>query len=149
MERSDPAEVQARHILIVPKITDANVAAAQALADSVVRLARRGASFDSLARLYHDPSEEAFAQSVVLDSLPPGYRDAFATAKVGDVVGPLTLERPNGARFAVVRLEETRPAGTYTYDEMKDQIRETLEQNSAVQRYVAGLRKRTYVDIRP
>jgi peptidyl-prolyl cis-trans isomerase SurA len=149
VERSDPAEVQARHILIVPKITDANVAAAQALADSVAALARRGASFDSLARLHHDPSEEAFAQSVVLDSLPATYRDGFATAKVGDIVGPLTLERPSGARFAVVRLEELRPAGTYTYEEMKDQIRETLEQNSAVQRYVEGLRKRTYVDIRP
>jgi len=149
VERSDPAEVQARHILIVPKITDANVAAAQALADSVARLARAGASFDSLARVHHDPAEEAFAQSVVLDSLPPTYRDAFANAKAGDIVGPLTLERPNGTRFGVVRLEETRPAGTYTYEEMKDQIRETLEQNSAVQRYVAGLRKRTYIDIRP
>jgi parvulin-like peptidyl-prolyl isomerase len=115
----------------------------------VARLVRSGASFDSLARAHHDPSEDAFAQSVVLDSLPPVYRDAFAGAKVGDIVGPLTLERPNGARFVVVRLEEMRPAGTYTYDEMKDQIRETLEQNSAVQRYVVGLRKRTYVDIRP
>jgi peptidyl-prolyl cis-trans isomerase SurA len=149
VERSDPAEVQARHILVVPKITDANVTAAKALADTVATLARHGASFDSLARGHHDPSEDAFAQSVVLDSLPPVYRDAFAAAKVGDIVGPLTLERPNGTRFAVVRLEETRPAGTYTYEEMKDQIRETLEQNSAVQRYVAGLRKRTYIDVRP
>lgn len=149
VQRSDPAEVQARHILIVPKVTDANVAAAQVLADSVVRLARQGASFDSLARLHHDASEEAFAQSVVLDSLPPTYRGAFAGAKAGDIVGPLTLERPNGTRFGVVRLEEMRPAGSYTYEEMKDQIRETLEQNSAVQRYVAGLRRRTYVDLRP
>ncbi len=148
VERSDPAEVQARHILISPKITDANVAAARALADSVVSLARRGASFDSLARWHHDPSEQAFAQGAVLDSIPAVYRDAFADAKVGDIVGPLTLEQPNGVRFSVVRLEELRPAGSYTYEELKDRIRETLSSNSAQQRYVESLRKRTYVDIR-
>ena len=148
VERSDPAEVQARHILIVPKITDADVAAAQALADSVATLARRGASFDSLARAHHDPSEQAFAEGAVLDSIPSVYRDAFATVKVGDVVGPLTLEQSDGVRFSVVRLEELRPAGSYAYEELKDRIRETLSQNSAVQRYLESVRKRTYVDIR-
>ncbi len=148
VERSDPAEVQARHILITPKITDGNIAEARARADSVADLARRGASFDSLARRYHDPSEQAFAQATVLDSLPVVYRDAFATAKVSDIVGPLALERPDGPRFSVVRLEEQRPAGSYTYDELKDRIRSDLAERSALRRYVEGLRKRTYVDIR-
>ncbi|MBI3082308.1 MAG: peptidylprolyl isomerase, partial [Gemmatimonadetes bacterium] len=77
VQRSDPAEVQARHILVTPRITEANVSAARALADSVARLARAGASFDSLARRYHDPSEQAFAQGAVRDSLPAVFRDAF------------------------------------------------------------------------
>ncbi len=149
VQRSDPAEVQARHILIAPKITDANIAAAQALADSVAALARRGASFDSLARGHHDPSEAAFAEGAVLDSIPPVYRDAFASAKVGDIVGPITLEQTSGGpRFAVVRLEELRPAGSYTFEELKDRIRSTLSEQSALRRYLDQVRKRTYVDIR-
>src|SRR5574341_24064 len=149
VQRSDPAEVQARHILITPRITEANVAAAQSLADSVARLARAGASFDSLARVYHDPGEQAFAQGAVLDSLPAVFRDAFAAAKAGDIVGPIVMERPDGgARFSVVRLEEMRAAGQYTFDELRERIRATLAEQAALRRYLDGLRKRTYIDIR-
>lgn len=149
VQRSDPAEVQARHILVTPKITEANVSAARTLADSIARLARAGASFDSLARRYHDPTEQAFAQGAVLDSLPAVFRDAFAAAQTGEIVGPITMERPDGeARFSVVRLEEMRPAGAYTYDELKDRIRNQLAEAAALRRYLDGLRKRTYIDIR-
>lgn len=149
VQRSDPAEVQARHILITPRITQANVAAARALADSVARRARAGASFDSLARIYHDPAEQAFAQGAVLDSLPPVFRDAFAGAQAGQIIGPITLERPDGAtRFSVIRLEELRPAGQYTFEEVKEQIRGTLAEQGALRRYLEDLRRRTYVDIR-
>jgi parvulin-like peptidyl-prolyl isomerase len=149
VQRSDPAEVQARHILITPQITEANVAAARALADSVARLARAGASFDSLARRYHDPSEQAFAEGAVLDSLPAAFRDAFAAARPGDIVGPIAQERPDGgARFSVVRLEELRPAGQYTFEELRERIRTTLAEQAALRRYLDGLRQRTYIDIR-
>lgn len=149
VQRSDPAEVQARHILVAPKITEANVSAARTLADSIARLARGGASFDSLARRYHDPSEQAFAQGAVLDSLPAVFRDAFAAAQVGEIVGPIIVERPNGeARFSVVRLEELRPAGSYTFEELKDRIRGQLAEEAVLRRYLDGLRKRTYIDIR-
>jgi len=149
VQRSDPAEVQARHILIVPKVTEANVAAARVLADSLARLARAGASFDSLARIHHELSEQSFAQGAVLDSLPAVFRDAFAAAKPGDIVGPIAMERPDGAtRFSVVRLEELRPAGPYTFEELRDRMRNQLAEEAALRRYLDGLRKRTYVDIR-
>ncbi|MBI2073054.1 MAG: peptidylprolyl isomerase [Gemmatimonadetes bacterium] len=149
VQRSDPAEVQARHILVTPRITEANVSAARALADSVARLARAGASFDSLARRYHDPSEQAFAQGAVRDSLPAVFRDAFAAAQAGEIVGPIPMERPDGAtRFSVVRLEEQRLAGQYTFEELKERIRSQLAEQAALRRYLDGLRKRTYVDIR-
>ncbi|HLB36150.1 MAG TPA: peptidylprolyl isomerase [Gemmatimonadales bacterium] len=149
VQRSDPAEVQARHILITPKITEANVVGARAVADSVARLARAGASFDSLARRHHDPSEQAFAQGAVLDSLPAVFRDVFAAAQTGDIVGPIAMERPDGGtRFSVVRLEELRPAGSYTYDELKERIRTELAERGALRRYLDSLRKRTYIDIR-
>jgi len=149
VQRSDPAEVQARHILVTPRVTEANVSAARALADSVAQLARAGASFDSLARLYHDPGEQSFAQGAVLDSVPAAFRDPFAAAQPGQIVGPITMEREGGAsRFSVVRLEELRPAGSYTFEELKDRIRNQLAEEAALRRYLDGLRKRTYIDIR-
>jgi peptidyl-prolyl cis-trans isomerase SurA len=149
VERSDPTEVEARHILIKPVVTDANVAAAQRLIDSVATLAHRGASFDSLARLYHDPSQQSFAEGIVLDSLPLPYREVFDTSQAGAVVGPITLPQPDSSvRYAVIRLEQKRAAGQYTYDELKDRIRQQLSAEAAERRYLDDLRSKTYVDIR-
>ncbi len=148
VERSDPSEVQARHILIAPRITEANVAAARARADSLLARARAGASFDSLARLYHDPAEDAFAQNVALDSLPPEYRDVLTGHQTGEVVGPLTLQREDQVRFGLLKIEEMRPPGPYTFEELKDRIRTQLAEEGALRRYLNQLRKRTYVDIR-
>jgi peptidyl-prolyl cis-trans isomerase SurA len=149
VERADPSEVQARHILIAPVVTAANEQAAERLADSVATLARHGASFDSLAHLYQDPTEQAFAEGVVLDSLPPVYRDAFDSSEAGQIVGPLRLPQPDSSvKFTVVHLEEKRAAGDYTFDELKDRIRDQLSANAAEQAYVDTLRTRTYVDIR-
>jgi len=148
VERSDPSEVQARHILIVPPITEANIAAARALADSLLARARSGASFDSLARSYHDPAEDAFAQNVPLDSLPVEYREVLAGHQAGEVVGPITLQREDQVRFGLLRIEDLRPPGPYTYEELKDRIRTQLAEEGALRRYLNQLRKRTYVDIR-
>lgn len=149
VERVDPSEVEARHILIAPAITDSNVQAAARLADSLATLAREGASFDSLAHLYHDPTEQAFGEGVVLDSMPPVYRNAFDTAQAGQIVGPLRLVQPDSSvKFALVRLEEKRPAGEYSYDELKDRIREQLSSEAAERAYIDTLRTRTYVDVR-
>jgi len=85
----------------------------------------------------------------VLDSLPAVFRDVFAAAQTGDIVGPIAMERPDGGtRFSVVRLEELRPAGSYTYDELKERIRTELAERGALRRYLDSLRKRTYIDIR-
>lgn len=149
VQRAEPAEVQARHILITPEITDANVAEARARADSVVAALRRGAPFDSLHRLLHDPTEEAFAQDVPRDSLPPEYRTALEGRMPGDIVGPIELERSEGgSRYAVVLFESERAAGPLTLEEVRDRIRANLAQDNALRRYLRELRRRTYVEIR-
>jgi peptidyl-prolyl cis-trans isomerase SurA len=149
VERADPSEVEARHILIAPTITAANVEAAEQLADSIASLARGGASFDSLAHLYHDPTEQAFAEGAVLDSLPPIYRDAVDTSEVGHILGPLRLvQADSSVKFAVVHLEEKRPAGEYSYEELKDRIRDQLSAEASEKAYLDTLRSRTYVDVR-
>lgn len=148
VQRSEPAEVQARHILIVPQITEANTQAALARADSIAQALRAGGSFDSLARRHHDPLEQTLIESVVRDSLPPEYREALADAKPGDVVGPIALRERGRTLHAVIRLESERPAGPYTYEELKDQIRGRLADQSAVQRYLDELRRRVHVEVR-
>jgi peptidyl-prolyl cis-trans isomerase SurA len=149
VERADPSEVEARHILIAPAITAANEQAAEQLADSVASLARRGASFDSLAHLYHDPTVQAFAEGAVLDSLPPLYRDPVDSSAAGQIVGPLRLPQPDSSvKFAVVHIEEKRPAGEYSYEELKDRIRDQLSAEASEKAYLDTLRSRTYVDVR-
>src|SRR6185312_9302228 len=56
VERAQPAEVQARHILPVPEIDSAHVDSARATAAAVHQALEAGAPFDSLQRRYHDPS---------------------------------------------------------------------------------------------
>src|SRR2546425_10883906 len=52
VERVQPAEVLARHVLITPTISAAQIALARQAADSVHDALLRGASFDSLARRF-------------------------------------------------------------------------------------------------
>src|SRR5688572_6278535 len=57
VDRVQPGEVKARHILIRPRIDSADIAAAKLRADSVLMLWKGGANFDSLAARYHDTEE--------------------------------------------------------------------------------------------
>ncbi|HEV8177050.1 MAG TPA: peptidylprolyl isomerase, partial [Gemmatimonadales bacterium] len=58
VERAQPAEVQARHILLMPQIDSVHVDSARNRAEAVRKALEAGAAFDSLQRLYHDPSAE-------------------------------------------------------------------------------------------
>ncbi len=149
VQRAGSAEIQARHILIAPEITEENARRAREIADTLVTLLRRGASFDSLMRLHHDPSEESFVANVIRDSLPASYREVLAGAKEGDIVGPVLLERPGSdLRYAIVKVEQVRPEGPYTFEELRERIRAQLAREGALRRYLDDLRKRTYIDIR-
>src|SRR5438552_12718716 len=56
VERVQPGEVQARHILLIPEIDSVHVDSARTLAALVRTRLLAGASFDSLQRTYHDRS---------------------------------------------------------------------------------------------
>src|SRR5437667_5792914 len=73
VERAQPAEILARHILIQPAISAAQVAIARRQADSVHAALAHGTSFDSLARRYADPSEPKLADALPISPLPPDY----------------------------------------------------------------------------
>lgn len=149
VEHAEPSEVQARHILIMPAVSPAALQRARARADSVAMALRAGAPADSLSMKYHDETEEALLKNAPRSALPQVYQDAIATAKVGDIIGPLT-EGASTARtkFAIIVLMGVRDEGVFTFEEVRDQLRSQVAEEKGVRRYLNGLRQKTYVSIR-
>ncbi len=147
--QTEPTSIHARHILIVPEATPANVDTARALAGRVASALRAGASFDSLQARLHDDSEEKQAEDVPEDQLPKAYVEAVADADSGAIVGPFDLTGPDGKlKFAVLQLTRRRPAGEITFSDVRDRLRTNLAENLGTKRYLDHLRASTYVDIR-
>ena len=150
VERTQPAEVQARHILLTPAIDSANVDSARTLAARLSGLLAKGASFDSLQRLYHDPSGgEREAENVPADKLPEAYSKAIAEADSGAVIPVFTVKGAGDRdQFVVLQVTGRRSQGEIRYEDVKDRIRQQLGQELAIRRYIDQLRKTTYVDMR-
>ena len=148
VERAQPAEVQARHILLVPEIDSAHVDSARATAAAVHQALEAGAPFDSLQRRYHDPSAEREAEAVPLTKLPENYAKVIGAADSGTVVPVFTLPAGGREQFVVLQVTGRRPEGDVKYEDVRDRIREQLGQQLAIRRYLDRLRKATYVEIR-
>lgn len=150
VERMRPGERQARHILIVPETAEADLARARGLAEDVAEQARSGVPLADLSEHHTDAAAPdsitmAFDQ---LGELPPSYGPLRAASE-GDVIGPIEYEvGPNETRFAVVRVEEIREAGAYTFEDLRGRIAAQLRQEKQVERVLERLRERTYIDIR-
>jgi peptidyl-prolyl cis-trans isomerase SurA len=149
VDRVQPAEVLARHILITPRVSAAQIAVARAQADTVRAALASGEPFDSLARRYGDESAPKLAEAVALTDVAPEYQQVFnADTTVG--LKPVVALGQNSLRpqFAVIEVTARQPAGQLTFQDVRDQIRSQLSQQLGVQHYVDQLRHRTYVDIR-
>src|SRR3989442_15860401 len=70
-ERVQPAEVEARHVLLAPVISAAQLALARRLADSVHDALAAGASLATLRRRHHDPHPPKRAAAPPPAPLPP------------------------------------------------------------------------------
>jgi peptidyl-prolyl cis-trans isomerase SurA len=149
VERVQPAEVQARHILLVPDIDSARVSSARALAEWIAKALSEGAPFDSLQRVHHDRSAEREAENVPVTKLPENYAKVIGEADSGTVVPVFRLEGPGGRdQFVVLQMTGRRTEGDVRYEDVRDRIREQLGQQLAIRRYLDRLRKSTYVEIR-
>ncbi|HEX5962360.1 MAG TPA: peptidylprolyl isomerase [Gemmatimonadales bacterium] len=148
VERTQPAEVQARHILLIPEIDSIHVDSARAAAESVRQALEAGAPFDSLQRIYHDPSAEREAESVPLTKLPENYAKVIGSADSGTVVPVFTLDAGARKQFVVLQVTGRRPEGDVKFEDVRDRIRDQLGQQLAIRRYLDRLRKATYVEIR-
>jgi peptidyl-prolyl cis-trans isomerase SurA len=149
VERTQPAEVQARHILLVPALDSANVDSARATAARIHDLVARGASFDSLQRIYHDPSAERQAESVPADKLPEPYGKIIGEADSGAVLPVFTVPAAGDReQYVVLQVTARRSPGDLRFEDVKDRIRQQLSQELSIRRYLDQLRKTTYVEIR-
>jgi peptidyl-prolyl cis-trans isomerase SurA len=149
VERSQPGEVQARHILIMPEITEQEGDSARKLAESIYQALKAGAPFDSLQARYHDRPEEREARDVAVTKLPPAYAQAIGTNGEGAVIQPFALGGAGSrVKYAVVVITARRPEGDVRYEDVRDKVRQQLGDQLGVRRYLDQLRKKAYVEIR-
>jgi len=149
VKRAQPSEIDVRHILIMPAVTEADAQAARALADSLAMAIRNGASFDSLQRRYHDQAEEREAKGVPFAQLPPAYQAALANADSGSVAPVFVLEAPNNrSKYVVAYVVGKSPEGDVSYADVRDGIRNMLSAQLAEERYIQQLRRSAYVEVR-
>ena len=147
LERIRGPERQARHILIRPEVTPADVERARASADSVAAAARAGASLTQLADQYGTPADQRINRDVPVDQLPPAYATVLGTAEVNAVVGPFVLEQPTGQSFVVAKVIERQAAGAYELSDVEEQVRQRVQEQKMMQELVEDLRRSMHVAI--
>ena len=151
VERTQPAEILARHILIAPDISAGQIAIARHLADSLHDLLASGGahvSFDSLAKLYADPQEPKLAEDAPLTDLPPEYQKVLSSDSTLGLKPVITLGEPPRTKFVVLEVMARHDAGELSFEDVKLRIRQSLADQLAIKHFVDQLRRQTYVDIR-
>jgi peptidyl-prolyl cis-trans isomerase SurA len=147
-EFDHPAQITWRELVVeVGKYPQRDLARQKA--DSLRAQLRRGADFAQLARTQSDGPTSARNQGGLMQTSPEGYavlavNEALQALPIGQVSE--VLEGPNS--FHIVRVEDRRPAGPATFEEVQDQIRATLsDQRFQAERaaFLAKLRERTLI----
>jgi len=147
------SEVQARHILKIPGVSPADIDAARGVARGLLQRVRAGEDIRALSEEFGDDTEpdSVTVAMTQLSELPPAYA-ALQTASVGDVIGPLEYRGGAGTsadlRISVVRIEEIREAGAFTFEDVRPLLAEQLQQAKKQERILEGLRENTYIDLR-
>ena len=151
VDRAQPGEVKARHILIRPAVDSGQIEKARLEADTVAQQLRAGVSFDSLAKKHHDyanKEETTFRDPFPRDSLPAAYKAAFQGVKPNDIVTFKIPGTGDAPKFVVAQLLTADQGGERTLAEMRGMVRDRLAEEGGVRRYLDSLRKQTYVSIR-
>jgi parvulin-like peptidyl-prolyl isomerase len=153
VDRVQPGEVKARHILITPVVTARELDAARVIADTVSARLRAGADFDSLYALFADTAEQKTIGPMPraqLQERGPFYAAAIEGVSPGDITPVFALSPEDSLRtkYAVIRVDDVQPERAYTFEEVREQVRQNLQSEKAVRDYIRGLRRQTYVSIR-
>lgn len=133
--QSTGTEYRARHIL-VEKEEDAT---------SLIKQIKAGAKFEDLAKKNSKDTGSA-ENGGDLDAKPASYVPEFSTALQGLKKGQMT-ETPVKTQFGyhIIKLEDTRTAQFPAFDEVKDKVKQQMEQVK-LQEYQESLRKAAKTD---
>jgi peptidyl-prolyl cis-trans isomerase SurA len=153
VERFRQGERQARHILIMPERSDADLQKARDLANGVRARAQAGESMVDLVAEHREDVDELAPDSLTvtfdqIGELGPAYAP-LRTASSGDILGPIEHQMPSGEqRFTVVHVLEVREAGAYTFEDLRGAIASRLQQEKQIERLHEQLRANTHIEIR-
>jgi parvulin-like peptidyl-prolyl isomerase len=151
VERVRGAEVHARHILFRPEVTVEDAGRALARADTVAERLRTGGDAAALARQFGDRNIPVRQGPATIEMASRQLGLDLSDAQLGAVLGPLPVGGDDVAdRFIVVRIVERETARPWTLDDqqLRDQLRQDLQQQKLFEEMVAELRRRTFVEIR-
>jgi parvulin-like peptidyl-prolyl isomerase len=150
VERVRGAEVQARHILFRPTLSDEDAVRARARADSAASRARAGEDMAALAAQYGDGETPLRGGPVPIDTLQRVFQIDLSEAQPGDILGPIPVGGAEVAsEFYVIRVVEREPAREWRLDDPQMSfIREQVARQKLLDEIVEELRRSTYVDIR-
>ncbi len=148
VDKVQPAEVKARHILITPALDSTDERRAFTLADSVAKAWRSGSRYDSLSARFHDPDEvRAFNDPFPRSELPGAYVQALNGLKPNEISAPFAIEnqRRGTKKFVVFQLLTTQEEGLYSVGEVRERIRAQLVEERSMRRFIDRLRAGTFV----
>jgi peptidyl-prolyl cis-trans isomerase SurA len=150
VDRVQPAEVKASHILIAPEIDSTDIERTYQLADSVAQLWSNGMNYDSLVAKFHDRGEEkGVLEPYPIDSLPESYRRALEGVEASQVTKPFELRsQTNAVKIAILQVVTRTGLGEYSLAEVQQNIRRQLAAEKQSRAILDELRQRTYVSIR-
>jgi peptidyl-prolyl cis-trans isomerase SurA len=152
VDRINPSERKARHILIKPTLDSADVARAGVLADSVLNLWKAGTNYDTLVTRYHDLASDEMRgvlEPFERGRMPESYQEAFKGKAPGDFIGPFAVDDPRrGApKYVIAQLISAADEGEYTVQDLRNQIRDQLSEEKSMRRLLDGLRRETFVTV--
>lgn len=150
VERIRGAEVQVRHILFRPELSDADALRARARADTVVQRLREGADIAELARQYGDTDTPLRGGPAPIDTLQRVFQTDLANVQPGELLGPIPLGGDDVAsEFFVIRVTEREAAREWRLDDPQmSWLREQVAQQKLLDEVLTELRRANYVEIR-
>ncbi len=151
VERIRGPERMLRHILVGADPTDDDVEAARERAREIGEEVTNGALLSD----FYDEGEETGLPNPMtipldqLGQLPSALAEALGEADQGAVIAPIELEpQPGQPAFAVAQIVELRDAGELTYEDVRPQVREILQDEQFQQQLLERLRSRSHVELR-
>ena len=145
VERVRGAERRVSHILISPEITESDIEAHDARAQSFADRLRAGETMADLG-------EEPDTVDLTLQQITQASRElgvAMQNALMGDVVGPITVAAPrteNG--WLLARVLRRTSGGASEFSDFRDVIVQRLQEQRLTETVIEELRNRAYIDIR-